>query len=463
MYAIVDIETTGGHASANGITEVAVFLHDGREVTQHYQTLVNPGIPIPYYIESLTGISNEMVANAPPFEAVAPLLYELLKDRIFVAHNVNFDYAFMKHQLGQAGLVLQCKKLCTVRLGRKVFPGLPSYSLGNICRHFGIGINGRHRAGGDAEATARLFSLLLANDKDQVIAAALRQGSKEQFLPPNLAPEQVKTLPEYPGVYYFHDQKDKVVYVGKAKDLRKRVNSHFTGHSISRQRQHFLRTVHRISYQETATELMASILESVEIKRLWPIFNKAQKQVTFRYGLYLFEDQQGYLRLAIEKKRKYSQPVHSFNLLADGHQLLRALIREFALCPKLCFLQKGSGTCAGITAATCKGACENAEPPVIYNTRITAAVAFLQAQQPSMVIIDKGRNSSEKSCILMEKGRFYGMGYLPVEVSTSDPGHFREYLTPYAENEVIISLLKPYASNINAQHPETSYTGREWK
>ncbi|MBO9731206.1 MAG: GIY-YIG nuclease family protein [Chitinophaga sp.] len=447
MYAIVDIETTGGHASANGITEIAVFLYDGKEITQHYQTLVNPGIPIPYYIESLTGISNSMVATAPPFEAIAPLLYDLLKDRIFVAHNVNFDYSFIKHQLGNVGLDLQCKKLCTVRLGRKIFPGLKSYSLGNICRHFGIPVNGRHRAGGDAEATTKLFGLLLANDKEKHIAAALKVGSKEQFLPPNLPPEQVKSLPDRPGVYYFHDQKGKIVYVGKAKDLKKRVNSHFTGHSTSRQRQNFLRTIYSITHQETATELMACILESVEIKRLWPVFNYSQKRVEFRYGFYLFEDQQGYLRLAIEKKRKYSHPVHSFNLLIDGHRLLRSLIKEFELCPKLCFLQKGSGTCAGVTAATCKGACEKAEAPATYNERMKAAVAFLQEQQPSVIIVDKGRHPEEKSCILMEKGRFYGMGYIPANIDTSEVEQFREYLTPYAENEVIIGLLRPYASN----------------
>jgi DNA polymerase III subunit epsilon len=447
MYAIVDIETTGGHASANGITEIAVFLYDGNKVTQHYQTLVNPGIPIPYYIESLTGISNSMVADAPPFEAIAPLLYDLLKDRIFVAHNVNFDYSFIKHQLANAGFDLQSKKLCTVRLGRKIFPGLKSYSLGNICRHFSIPVNGRHRAGGDAEATTVLFGMLLANDKEKVIASMLKVGSKEQFLPPNLPPEQVKGLPAHPGVYYFHDHKDKVVYVGKAKDLAKRVNSHFTGHSTSRQRQNFLRTIHRISYQETATELMAGILESVEIKRLWPVFNYAQKRVEFRYGFYLFEDQQGYLRLAIEKKRKYSHPVHSFNLLIDGHRLLRSLIKEFQLCPKLCFLQKGDGTCAGITAGTCKGACQKVELPGSYNERMKAAIAFLQEQQPSVIIVDKGRNSSEKSCILMEKGRFYGMGYVPADVNTAEAAHVRDYLTPYAENEVIISLLRPYASN----------------
>ncbi|WP_212004272.1 exonuclease domain-containing protein [Chitinophaga sp. HK235] len=447
MYAIVDIETTGGHASANGITEIAIYLSDGREVTQHYQTLINPGVPIPYYIESLTGITNSMVAEAPPFEAVAPMIHGLLQDRIFVAHNVNFDYSFVKHHLAAAGFELQCKKLCTVRLGRKIFPGLPSYSLGNFCRHMNIPVNGRHRAGGDAEATAKLFALMLQHDTEKAIATALKVGSKEQFLPPNLEPEVVKQLPEVPGVYYFHDVKGKVVYVGKAKDIRKRVNSHFSGHSASRQRQNFLRTIFNITYQETGTELMACILESVEIKRLWPAFNRAQKRVEFRYGFYLFEDQEGYLRLAIEKRRKFSTPVHAFNMLIDGHRLLRALIKQFELCPKLCFLQKGEGTCAGVTAATCHGACDKREAPETYNQRVKAAIAFLQEQQPSVVIMDKGRNSDEQSCILLEKGRFYGMGYVPAHLRATDAETLRPHLTQYPENEVIISLLRPYATN----------------
>lgn len=445
MYAIVDIETTGGHASANGITEVAIFIFDGTAIVEHYETLVNPGVPIPYYIASLTGISNEMVAEAPPFEAVAPVIHSLLQDKVFIAHNVNFDYSFLKHHLGQAGYDLQCKKLCTVRLGRKIFPGLPSYSLGNLCRHFSIPVYGRHRASGDAEATVKLFQLYLQHDAQQEVAASLKAGSKEQFLPPNLPPEQVKQLPATPGVYYFHDQKGKVVYVGKAKDIRKRVNSHFTGNKPGRQRQEFLRNIHGITCEVTGTELMACILESVEIKRLWPPYNVSQKRPELRYGFYLYEDQQGYQRLIIEKRRKHTYPIYSFNLLVEGHRILRTLVREFGLCPKLVFLQKGNGTCTGITSQTCKGACEKAEGPEDYNERVQAAIRFLQEQQPSFLILGSGRSSGERSCILMEKGRFYGMGYVPEEVPVTAETPLKEWLTPYPENEYILHLLRQFA------------------
>ncbi|PUZ20692.1 DNA polymerase-3 subunit epsilon [Chitinophaga costaii] len=447
MYAIVDIETTGGHARANGITEIAIFVHDGHQVIERYETLVNPGKPIPYYIQSLTGITNEMVEDAPFFEEVAPRVYELLRNNIFIAHNVNFDYSFIHHHLQGCGYDLHSKKLCTVRMSRKVIPGLPSYSLGKLCRSLNISLHDRHRAAGDAEATVRLFERLLASDNQQHIPAMLKRGSKEHFLPPNLAPEYVTELPGRPGVYYFHDQKGKVLYVGKAKDLKKRVNSHFTGNNSSQKRQEFLRNIYSVSYETTGTELMACILESVEIKRLWPVYNQSQKRAELRYGFYTFEDQQGYLRLAIEKKRKYTQPLLSFDLLAQGQQWLRRLIREFHLCPKLCFLQTDHDPCTGLEDETCLGACEKKEAALTYNHRVLKAIQSLRAAQPSFIILGSGRNVTEQSAILMESGRFYGMGYVPIDAGISDPAALRDLLTPYPENEYIINLVKQYAEN----------------
>ena len=183
QFAVVDIETTGGYASGNGITEISIQIHDGTSVTERFDTLINPEHAIPAYIESLTGISDEMVASAPKFEEVAERIYDLLHDKIFVAHNVNFDFSFVRHQLEVAGYNLQCKKLCTVRMSRKVFPGFPSYSLGKLCNSLGITLNDRHRAGGDAEATAILLGMLLEADQEGHIKQALNKGSKEQALP----------------------------------------------------------------------------------------------------------------------------------------------------------------------------------------------------------------------------------------------------------------------------------------
>ncbi|MEO5648084.1 MAG: exonuclease domain-containing protein, partial [Chitinophagaceae bacterium] len=164
MYAIVDIETTGGYAAASGITEIAIIIHDGEKVLEQFESLVRPAYNIPSYIQSLTGITNDMVENAPGFGELSAKIFSLLHDKIFIAHNVNFDYSFVKHQLSHSGYDLNVCKLCTVRLARKLIPGLPSYSLGNLCRSVNISISNRHRAGGDAIATAALFSQLVKQD-----------------------------------------------------------------------------------------------------------------------------------------------------------------------------------------------------------------------------------------------------------------------------------------------------------
>lgn len=446
MYAIVDIETTGGHASANGITEIAIVIHDGKEVVHQYQTLINPGISIPIYISALTGIDDEMVQSAPPFKKVAAEIYDLLQGKVFVAHNVNFDYSFIRHHLTQAGYDLQLRKLCTVRLGRKILPGYASYSLGKLCKCLNIEIEGRHRAGGDAQATAKLFSLLLENDKEGLIEKALNRNSKEQQLPPYLNREELDKLPSSPGVYYFKDRKGKVIYVGKAVNIKKRVNSHFSGNNFGRQRQEFLKNIHTIDFKECGTELMALILEASEIKRLWPENNRALKRFDLAYGLYVYEDQKGYQRLMIDKKKKFSTPVYSFSQLTEGHNLIKVLMKEFELCPKLCFIQRNSEPCIGLGEEHCHGACEGKEHQWSYNQRVKAALAGLKAGLPSFAFIDEGRTGEEHSVVLMESGQLKGMGYLPKDQDLDDVLAVKSFLEPYPSNDYIRTVVQTFAS-----------------
>lgn len=445
MYAIVDIETTGGYAAANGITEISIHVFDGTEVTEKFETLINPGQPIPPYISSMTGITDKMVEAAPPFEAVAEKIYRILEDKVFIAHNVNFDYSFIKSHLREAGYDLLSKKLCTVRLSRKILPGLPSYSLGKLCDSLGIINHQRHRAGGDAEATAKVFRLLLEKDKEEHIRKSLQRNSKEAILPPNVKKEDFEKLPYTPGVYYFHDEKGKVVYVGKANNIRYRVNSHFSNNSESRQKQNFMRHVHSISYQDCGTELMACILESAEIKKRWPAFNSSQKKWEDVYGIFCFEDQNGYQRLGIDKTSKRLNPVYSFHYLVDGHAILRKLVKKFQLCPRLCFIQKDEERCEGIGEGYCTGACEKKESPEPYNSRVKEACEALQ-QQPSFAIIDKGINRDEQSCILVTEGKFYGMGYLPADIQVSGIEAVKDFLTVYRENSYIRNMIHGFAA-----------------
>ncbi len=208
--------------------------------------------------------------------------------------------------------------------------------------------------------------------------------------------------------------------MGKAKNIRYRVSSHFSNNSQSRQKQNFLRHTHAISYQPCATELMASILESTEIRKLWPIFNYSQKRWEDSYGIFSYEDQNGYHRLAIEKNKKQLTPVCTFHYLADGHAILRKIIREFELCPKLSFLQTDDAACEGKREKYCNGACEQKEKPALYNNRVQNAIDSLM-QQPSYAIIEDGLHVEEQSCILVWKGKFYGMGYIPSSTQLSEP------------------------------------------
>lgn len=445
MYAIVDIETTGGYAANNAITEVAIVLHDGNREVKRYETLVRPEMAIPRYVQALTGITDDMVADAPPFDAVAPAVHECLKDAVFVAHNVNFDYSFLRYQLKECGFELNTKKLCTVRLSRKAFPGAPSYSLGNICNYLGIAISNRHRAGGDADATVLLFEKILQAGGLELIRGMLKGRNSEQYLPINLPAEQLDRLPMTPGVYYFHDQKGKVIYVGKAKNLRHRVASHFSNNKTGRQKQEFLRNIYSISHETTGTELMAFLLECVEIKRLWPAYNRSLKRFEATYGLYIYEDRNGYSRLILEKRKKQLQPIYTFSLLPEGQNLLRKLVREFRLCPKLCFIQTDNDPCEGLRDQSCGGACEHREPPASYNARVSAAVDALLKSLPSFSLVDRGRHAEEKSCIHIEKGRLYGMGYLPADIAIGDITALKNYLTAYPENDYMRGLIYAHA------------------
>jgi DNA polymerase III subunit epsilon len=450
MYAIVDIETTGGHAISNGITEIAIIIYDGITEVSRYETLVNPEKPIPIYIRALTGITQEMVNAAPVFNDIAHEVYNLLRDKIFIAHNVNFDYSFLKHHLNKSGFDLNCKKICTVRLGRKIFPGLPSYSLGKLCSSLGVQIISRHRALGDADATTRLFSLMLSEDKEGHLQQFLNPRSREQLLPPNLPKERVSSLPDKPGIYYFHDEKGKVIYIGKAKSLKRRVISHFSNNSAGQRKQDFLRKIFNITYEVCGTELIAFILEAVEIKRIWPKYNQSLKRFEQVYGLFTFEDQKGYLRLAIDKRNKFSTPLYTFNQLIEGYNLLRGLMIEHGLCPKLCFLQKSSEACI---CSQCKEDCSGEETKESYNAKVINALNQLKQRMPSFALTDAGRTNGEKSWILIEQGRFYGMGYLPETVQIENLNDLKMHLTPYLSNDYIRNLVCNHVS----RYPEKKF------
>lgn len=439
-YAVVDIETTGGNASGSRITEICIIIHDGSKVLDRWETLINPQKDIPRPIFALTGINNEMVKDAPVFDTVSDKVLEMLQGRIFVAHNVNFDHSFIRHELERAGLKWATKKLCTVRAARKIKPGLPSYSLGKLCRSLDIPLLCAHRAGGDADATAILLSRLLLWDTQGEIERMVKKNSHDQNLPPNLPPSDFEQLPEKPGVYYFYNQIGKVVYVGKAKNIKKRVAQHFGGHKITPQRQHFMKDIYSISYEVCATEFMALLLECSEIKKLWPEHNRALKKFDPKYGLYEYEARNGYRYLAIGKLSKFQSCLEMFHSQHDGINTLLGMASEFNIDHRFC--QYGTTIAGEFIAKT-----DTVALPEVshHNEQVAKAIDGLLGNRPSFAIVDKGRSVEERSCIWVEDGHFYGMGYITMDTGINEPAGLKDYITPYKSNHYIMQLIYSYA------------------
>lgn len=448
-YAIVDIETTGAYAGGSCMTEIAVLVHDGTQVLEEYHSLINPGQPIPHHIQVLTGIDNAMVAEAPMFKEIAASIFELLRDKIFVAHNVSFDHSFIHKQLSDCGYFLKVPKLCTVRLSRKCFQGLPSYSLGKLCQSLGIAIHDRHRAYGDARATVTLFERILAADHEGYVQQYLKKGSKEQRLPSQVPLNQFEKLPERPGVYFFRDGQGKLIYVGKAINIRKRVYSHFTGNNISQRRQLFINDIRQIDYEETGTELMALLKECHYIKQHWPQYNRALKQYEPKFGLIDYVDHSGFIRLCICRLAAGSRALSYFDNVTEATQCLLGLINRFKLDSRLCVFYRNPKNTEAVNV-TLNAAVRNEIQAEEHNSQVEEAIASLKSQVFSFVVMDKGRNEEEKSYIYYKENKVYALGYLPKDETVRDIEDFVKQEDRCHSNFYMCQLVRKYA----VSHPQ---------
>lgn len=412
MYAVVDIESTGSRFGEDRITEIAIYLTDGEQITGEWSSLVNPQIPIPPFITRLTGIDEQMVSEAPRFEDIAPKILELTEGRIFVAHNVTFDYHFLRRELERCGFLFSRKRLCTVRTTRKIFPGLPSYSLGKLCRQLGIPLSDRHRAYGDARATAVLLAMLVDNDRRGVIGKSLQRSSGERNLPPLLPKARFLSLPEDIGIYYFLDSKGKVLYVGKARNIRRRVASHFAAAERQRREARMRQLIADVKFEKTGSELIALLKESLEIKRHSPSFNRAQKIWQSNYGIINYTDQLGYSRLGVIKTSPRKKTLVNFSDLVSARSYLHRKARENNLCMRLAGLQQSSGSCREHLSGFCSGACLGDESPQTYNERVQNVLNSFAEENQNLYILGRGRTGAEHSVISVQNGQYQGYGYI---------------------------------------------------
>lgn len=419
LYAIVDLETTGGLAKRDKITEIGIVLFDGKEIIKTFQTLVNPGRSIPPEITRITGITNEMVADAPYFYEVAKEVVELTEGAIFVAHNVRFDFSFLKEEFASLGYTFTKRQLCTVRLSRKAFPGLRSYSLGNLIKHFDIEVNARHRALDDAVATTELLINILNQDyADQNIDQIVNSGIRSSKLPKEISLEKLHALPETPGVYYFYNTYGKVIYVGKSINIKKRVMQHFS--KTTQKAEKLARMVSDITTEETGNELVAMLLESHEIKALQPEVNKAQRTSKYPYFIHYYYDSRGYINYAWEKSsiksRKNKHILSHYGSKQGAISHLAGITNELNLCQSKTDLYDKDGPCFLFKTKVCLGACTEEESPEDYNLRAEMGVDMLKRIfDQNFFLTLEGRSPGEKAVVLVEEGHYRGYGFIDTE------------------------------------------------
>jgi len=453
LYAVVDLETTGGRASRDKVIEIAIVLHDGEQIIDTFQSLIDPECYVPYGITQLTGISQEMVQGAPKFYEIARKVVEMTEGAIFVAHNVRFDYSFLREEFRRLGFTYTRKNLCTVRLSRKAFPGLPSYSLGNLIRFMNWQAENRHRALDDALATAELLRRILSQKENKEEANAMvNLGVKEALLPKNFSIEKIHALPEACGVYYFHNQQGDVIYVGKSINIKKRIAEHFADKTGKAQKlqQH----AYDLSFELTGSELIALLLESHEIKRLRPPINRAQRVRRFPYAIHTSEDEQGYLRFELSKvtakERKKLNIISEYPKITHARGHLNRIREEYELCSKLCGLDKSSSACFHYHIKQCLGACIQNEAPEAYNERaLQAKEALTTVFEEDFFILDTGRDQDELGVILVEEGNYQGYGYINQEDSDLSVDMLRDAIRPYPGNPETTRLIQRFLSKSN--------------
>ena len=447
MYAIVDIETTGLGVKGNKITEISIFVHDGQKVIKEFTSLVNPESPISYRISGLTGITNDMVRAAPKFYEIAKEVIDYTKDCIFIAHSVNFDFNVIKKELQELGAPFKRKKLCTVRLSRKLIPGQRSYSLGNLCTNLGIPIKGRHRARGDAEATVILFEKLLDLDTNGTFDSFLNKRSRQATLPPLLSRDVINKLPHKTGVYYFKDQNGTVIYTGKALDIKQRVLSHI--YSKANKELKLCADTADITFELTGNELTALLLESDEIKKLYPKYNHAQKRNGSSYGISTYQDRAGVTHIIYNRLKLLQNPLLKFYNQAQCRAFLEELCDRYELCPKYCSLQHTTGSCFHYHLKKCRGVCRDSEEIAAYNLRVEEALNLLLNNR-TYAIREGGRTAREEVLILVKNGIYQGFSFVAKSKKINTIEACEPLIKSRQDNADIQRILKGYLN----RHPE---------
>ncbi len=441
MYTILDIETTGGQFNEEGITEIAIYKFDGHEVIDQFISLLNPEKEIQPFVVKLTGINNAMLRSAPKFYEVAKRIIEITEGSILVAHNTSFDYRILRTEFSRLGYDFIKPTLCTVELSKKLIPGMESYSLGKLVRALGIPVTDRHRASGDALATVKLFKLLLSKDTEKEILISSIKAEIKSGLTPKLL-DIVESLPNRTGIYYIHNEKGDLIYIGKSKNIKKRVNQHFTGKTTKCIK--IQAEVFAVTYEETGSELIALLKESEEIKINKPIYNRAQRKSIFQWALYEILDDQGYLNLRVQKADGRKKEITSFTSIQEGKNMLFKITDKYNLCQKLNGLYETKNACFQYKIKECNGACLGQESPEEYNSRVEEFISEMKFENNNMIVIDRGRKLDERSAVLIENGIYKGYCFYDLNYQITNVEVLKNILIPMQNNRDTRTIIQSY-------------------
>jgi DNA polymerase-3 subunit epsilon len=441
LYAILDIETTGGQFNEEGITEIAIYKFNGHEIVDQFISLVNPEIPIQPFVVKLTGINNAMLRSAPKFYEVAKRIIEMTNDCVLVAHNASFDYRILRTEFRRLGYEFNVKTLCTVELSKKLLPEQTSHSLGKLVRALGIPMADRHRASGDAMATVKLFKMLLDKDLNKEIVKEHIKFEIQKGIAPKLL-DIVESLPSKTGIYYIHREDGSLIFIGKSKNIKKRVNQHFTG--ITKSAKKIQNEVFTVTYEETGSELIAQLKEYQEIKINRPIYNRMSPKSNFSWSIYSEKDDNGYLNLKLKKSDGRKKEVKSYTSMQEGKDALFRITSHYQLCEKLTGLYETKTHCFQHTISECDGACIGKITAEEYNLRVQIFIEKNLFENKTLVIVDKGRTISERSAILVENGVYKGYAFYDLNYQINTIAVLRNIIIPMQSNRDTQNSIQSY-------------------
>ena len=441
MYAVVDVETTGGKYNEEGITEIAVYKFDGNKIVDQFISLVNPERPIQPFVANLTGINEKMLRNAPKFYEVAKRIVEITEDCTLVAHNASFDYRMLCTEFNRLGFTYERPTLCTVSLAKKLIPEQASYKLGKLVRSLGIPLSDRHRAAGDARATVKLLKLLLDKDTEKnIVKEVLRAKKQDQVTRKFL--QLVEQAKPVTGVYYLHNQQGDVIYIGKSTNMRKRLNQHFTGKS--RKALKIQLETHSVSTEETGSELIALLKEVDEIQLHKPKHNRVHKNDRIRFGLEEGVTSLGYRFLRIVHAQDGIPYVTTFKNLNNARKTLYFFAQKYTLCLKLVGLESPKNACSHEQINQCLGACIEKETAEQYNNRVQQCIDRLSFQSPNMLLIDKGRTHDERSIVFIQDNEYKGFGFVSLNYQLTNMDMINTLITPMKNSRAARHIIQQF-------------------